>query len=53
MDEKDVECVTALVDDLQCVQIPGAHEIHLVQPSRYIDEVLKFVEALREKKKLP
>ena len=22
------------------MQIPGAHEIHLVQPQRYLDEVL-------------
>lgn len=52
MDDKDVERVTALVDDLQCVQIPGAHEIHMVQPQRYIDEVTKFVDALRDRNKL-
>ena len=53
MDDKDVERVTALVDDLQCVQIPGAHEIHLVQPRMYIDEVMKFVHRLRNENKLP
>jgi pimeloyl-ACP methyl ester carboxylesterase len=53
MDDKDLERVVALVDDLQCVQIPGAHEIHLVQPQRYIDEVMKFVDHLRDENKLP
>ena len=53
MDEKDVERTAALVADLKCVQIPGAHEIHLVQPQRYIDEVLAFVDDLRRQNKLP
>ena len=53
MDDKDLERVVALVDDLQCVQISGAHEIHLVQPQRYIDEIIKFVDNLRGENKLP
>jgi len=52
MDEKDVECIAALVADLKCVEIPGAHEIHLVQPKRYIDEVLTFVDELKRDNKL-
>ena len=46
IDDKDLERIVALVDDLQCVQIPGGHEIHLVQPQRYIDELTKFVDHL-------
>ena len=53
MDDKDLERVVALVDDLQCVQIPGGHEIHIVQPQRYIDEITKFVDTLRDRNKLP
>jgi pimeloyl-ACP methyl ester carboxylesterase len=53
MDDRDVERVTALVEDLQCVKIPGAHEIHMVQPQTYIDEVTKFVDRLKEENKLP
>jgi pimeloyl-ACP methyl ester carboxylesterase len=53
MDDKDLERVVSLVENLQCVQISGAHEIHLVQPRRYMDEVIKFVDALRETNKLP
>ena len=53
MDEKDVERIVALVADLKCVEIRGAHEIHLVQPQRYIDEVLAFVDGLRRQNKLP
>jgi pimeloyl-ACP methyl ester carboxylesterase len=53
MEDRDVERVTALVDDLQCVKIPGGHEIHLVQPTLYIEEVTKFVDALKEANKLP
>lgn len=52
MDDKDVERIAALVHDLKCIQIPGAHEIHLVQPQRYIDEVLAFVDDLRRGNKL-
>ena len=52
MDEKDVERVIGLVTDLKRVEIPGAHEIHLVQPQRYIDEVLGFVDDLKRAGKL-
>ena len=52
MDENDLQRVIGLVDDLQCVEIPGAHEIHMVQPQRYIEEVMKFVERLRRENKL-
>jgi len=53
MDDNDLERVVALVDDLQCVPISGGHEIHIVQPRRYIDELTKFVDDLRDKNKLP
>jgi pimeloyl-ACP methyl ester carboxylesterase len=53
MDDNDLERVVALVDDLQCVLISGGHEIHIVQPRRYIDELTKFVDDLRDKNKLP
>jgi pimeloyl-ACP methyl ester carboxylesterase len=52
IDANDLECIVSLVDDLQVVQIPGGHEIHLVQPRRYIDEIEKFVDALQEENKL-
>jgi len=29
---------------LRVVEIPGGHEIHMVHPRRYIDEVVKFVD---------
>lgn len=53
IDDNDLECVVSLVDDLQVVQIPGAHEIHMVQPQQYIEEMLKFVDHLRDAGKLP
>ncbi len=53
LDESDLQRITALVDDLRCIDIPGAHEIHLVQPQRYIDEIMKFVDNLRDENKLP
>jgi pimeloyl-ACP methyl ester carboxylesterase len=53
IDDKDLECIVSLVDDLQYVQISGGHEIHLVQPRRYIAEIIKFVDHLREMNKLP
>jgi pimeloyl-ACP methyl ester carboxylesterase len=53
IDDHDLERIVSLVDDLKYVQIPGGHEIHIVQPRRYIDELTKFVDDLREKKKLP
>jgi len=53
IDDKDLERTVSLVDDLQCIQISSRHEIHLVQPQRYIDELIKFVDDLRVKNKLP
>jgi pimeloyl-ACP methyl ester carboxylesterase len=53
IDDDDLACIVSLVDDLQVVQISGGHEIHLVQPQRYIDEILKFVDRLRDENKLP
>jgi pimeloyl-ACP methyl ester carboxylesterase len=53
IDDNDLACIVSLVADLQVVQISGGHEIHLVQPQRYIDEVLKFADRLREEDKLP
>lgn len=43
MDANDVERVVSLVDDLKVVEIPGGHEIHMLQPDRYIEEITKFV----------
>ncbi len=53
MDDQDLERIVSLVDDLQYVQISGGHEIHLVQPRRYIDEIIKFVDHLKQANKLP
>lgn len=53
LDENDLQCMMALVEDFQYVDIPGAHEIHLVQPQRYIDEIIKFVDKLKDENKLP
>ena len=53
MDEDDLEQVVSLVDDLKVVQIPGRHEIHMLQSRVYIDEITKFVDGLKAKKKLP
>jgi hypothetical protein len=30
IDDEDLDRIVSLVDDLQCVQIPGAHEIHML-----------------------
>ena len=49
IDDKDLEQIVSLVDDLQYVKIPGGHEIHMVQPQWYIDEITKFVDGLRDK----
>ena len=53
IDDKDLEQIISLVDDLQCVQISGRHEIHMVQPQRYIDEIIKFVDNLRDEDRIP
>lgn len=53
IDEKDLECIVSLVKDLKYVQIGGAHEMHLVQPERYVEELTRFVDDLRIRNKLP
>jgi pimeloyl-ACP methyl ester carboxylesterase len=52
IDDKDLERIVSLVDDLRYVQISGGHEIHLAQPRRYIAEIIKFVDGLRDENKL-
>jgi pimeloyl-ACP methyl ester carboxylesterase len=52
IDDEDLERIVSLVDDLQCVQIAGGHETHMLQPQRYIDEIIKFVDRLRDEDKL-
>jgi pimeloyl-ACP methyl ester carboxylesterase len=52
MDDNDLERVVSLVGDLKCVQISGGHEIHIAQPTRYINELTSFVDDLRDKNKL-
>jgi pimeloyl-ACP methyl ester carboxylesterase len=46
MDNDDLVRVVMHVKDLQYVQIPGRHEIHIEQPQRYVDELIKFVDDL-------
>jgi len=46
IDDQDLERIVSLVDNLKTVQVKGGHEIHLVQPQRYVDEVTKFVDGL-------
>jgi pimeloyl-ACP methyl ester carboxylesterase len=53
LDEQDVQRVKILVQDLDVIDIPGAHEIHMVQPRRYLDEVMGFVDRLEKQDKLP
>jgi pimeloyl-ACP methyl ester carboxylesterase len=53
IDDQDLKQIVSLVYDLEVVQIPGAHEIHLVQSQRYITEVTKFIGKLRDENKLP
>jgi len=53
IDDNDLECIVSLVEDLKYVQISGGHEIHMVQPGRYIEELTKFVDNLRVKNRLP
>jgi pimeloyl-ACP methyl ester carboxylesterase len=53
IDDNDLERIVSLVPDLRCVQTSDAHEIHLVQPRKYIEELTKFVEELRLNKALP
>jgi pimeloyl-ACP methyl ester carboxylesterase len=53
IDDYDLERIVSLVDEVPCVEISGGHEIHMVQPRRYIDEVNAFVDDLRDESKLP
>jgi pimeloyl-ACP methyl ester carboxylesterase len=53
LDESDLQRIVALVDDFRCIEIPGAHDIHIAHPRKYIDEVTKFVDNLRGENKLP
>ena len=53
IDDNDLERIVSLVDDLQYVQISGGHEIHMLHPQRYIDEIIRFVDNLRDENKLP
>jgi pimeloyl-ACP methyl ester carboxylesterase len=53
IDDNDLERIVSLVDDLECIQISSRHEIHMLQPQRYIDEIIKFVGNLRDENKLP
>ncbi len=52
IDDDDLKRIVALVADMKCVEIPGGHEIHMLQPRRYIAEVTNFVDELRKKGKL-
>ena len=52
LDESDLQRMIALVDDFRYVEITGAHEMHMVHPRRYIDELVKFVDDLQAANKL-
>ncbi len=52
IDDDDLARIVSLVDDLKCVQVTGAHEVHVVQPALYITELLQFVDEIRESGKL-
>jgi pimeloyl-ACP methyl ester carboxylesterase len=52
IDDDDLARIVSLVGDLQVVQIPTGHEIHMLQPQRYIDELLGFVAQLRDQHKV-
>lgn len=53
IDDNDLERIVSLVDDLKYVQIPSGHEIHMVQPGRYMDELMEFVDDLWAQGRLP
>ncbi len=53
LDEDDLQRIIALVDDFRYIEIPGAHDIHMTHPSRYVNEVTKFIDDLRNEHKLP
>lgn len=53
LDDDDLARIVTLVDDLQIVQFSGGHELHMIKPQRYIEEVIKFVDNLSGENKLP
>lgn len=52
IDDEDLTRIVSLVNDLHYVQIPCRHEIHILQPQRYIDELTKFIDGLKKENKL-
>jgi len=52
IDDEDLERIVALVKDLKVVEMKGAHEIHMVKPERYIEELTAFVDELQARKLL-
>lgn len=52
IDDHDLVRIIELVDDLKYVQVAAWHEIHMLEPQRYIDEVTSFVGKLRDEGKL-
>ncbi|MCB9422584.1 MAG: alpha/beta hydrolase [Ardenticatenaceae bacterium] len=52
IDDDDLERIKVMVDDLQTVEIGDRHEIHMIHPQRYIDEIIGFVARLRDENKL-
>jgi pimeloyl-ACP methyl ester carboxylesterase len=52
IDDDDLERIKTLVSNLQVVDFPGGHEIHMIQPTRYIDETINFIDNLIEENKL-
>jgi pimeloyl-ACP methyl ester carboxylesterase len=50
IDDSDLDRITALVDNLTVVQLSSGHAIHIVQPKRYIDELVAFVDGLSTQK---
>ncbi|MCA9657259.1 MAG: alpha/beta hydrolase [Myxococcales bacterium] len=49
IDDDDLLRIKALVGDLEVVEFPGRHEIHMQQPERYVAEVTCFVDDLRRR----
>jgi hypothetical protein len=47
MDDDDLQRMQTLVPDMQYVQIKGPHEIHMANPERYVEELVKFVDELQ------
>lgn len=46
IDDDDLERIVSLVDDIKVIEISGGHEIHMLQPQLYIDEINTFVDSL-------